>query len=102
MLNWRNIIETDPRYNDFTVVDKPQEFEDMFADQNITCVQVHMIHTLHENNTIFFCGAFMWKDKELIPLDGDSYNKRTLVYGYDWFENKSGEMCLDILVGDDW
>ena len=98
MLNWKKIIKNDARYKDFTVVDRLQEFEDMFIDKDIDYVQVHMI----SDDTIIFCGAFMWKNNELTPLDGDSYNKRTLVYGYDWFENKSGDKCLDILVGNDW
>ena len=99
-MNWIEIVKQLPRYKDFTIVKEPIKFKDMFAGQNIDCVQLHSTEVVFDT-IVGFCGVFMWHDNTLTPLDGDSYSENVLVLGYDWFEH-NGEKCLDILVGNDW
>ena len=86
----------DERYKRFVILDNPVEFKDLFIDHDIPCVQLHSLHAV-DNIIVGFCGVFKWENNEIIPLDGDSYNKHVLVYGYEWFDQG-----IDILVGDDW
>lgn len=99
-MDWMEIIQRLPRYKDFTIVEKPIKFKDMFAGQNIDLVQLHSTEVVFDT-IVGFCGVFQWRDNKLLPLDGDSYSENVIVLGYDWFEN-NGKKCLDILVGDDW
>ena len=46
-------------------------------------------------------GVFEWRDGEVIPRDGDIYNKNMTIYGYSTFRYNHKE-CIDVLVGDDW
>ena len=101
MSDWKEIIKNDDRYEDFTIVDNPTKFKDMFSDLTIECVQLHLTQVWGES-IVGFCGAFKWKDNKIIPLDGDSYSADVLVLGYDWFTDDDGMLCLDILVGNDW
>lgn len=99
-MDWIEIVKQLPRYANFTIAEEPIKFKDMFAGQNIDCVQLHSIEAVFDT-IVGFCGVFMWHDNKLTALDGDSYSENVLVLGYDWFEN-NGERCLDILVGNDW
>lgn len=90
------------RYKDFTFLDKPVPFKDMYKDRDIDCVQLHCIQEAGDD-IIGFCGAFKWNDGKAITLDGDIYSPDTLVYGINWWKNKeTGREGLDILVGNDW
>lgn len=98
MEDLKKIIKKDPRYENFTVVEDPIPFKEMFKDKNIETVQVHESCLYDGEHMVGFCGVFSWKKNILIPGDGDSYNPNMLVLGYEWF-NENG---LDILVGNDW
>lgn len=90
------------RYQNFTLLDKPVAFKDMYKGRDIKCVQLHCIQEAGDD-IVGFCGAFQWKDGKVISLDGDTYSPDTLVYGINWWKNKeTGREGLDILVGDDW
>ena len=97
----KKIIKNNDRYKDFTLLETPVRFKDMQADNDIQVVQLHSIESCGENDIVGFCGAFSWINNTLASLDGDSYSDETLVYGYDWFKNMSGDRCLDILV-EEW
>ena len=99
-MNWKEIIKKLPRYQNFTIVEDPISFNEMFKDTNIDVVQLHSVEVIADT-IVGFCGVFMWHDNTLTPLDGDSYSENVLVLGYDWFEH-NGEKCLDILVDNDW
>lgn len=105
MKDWRKIIQSKYSYKDFLILDKPAMFCELFAGQNIPCVQVHSIQVIqvcgNAPDIVGFCGVFKWNDDEIISLDGDSYSQSTIVYGYSWFSNGK-DKCLDILVGEDW
>ena len=104
MQDWKKIVGSDIRYKDFVIMDAPAIFSEMFAGQDIPCVQLHSIQVCGNEDgrdIVGFCGAFKWDGSEAIPLDGDSYTKNTIVYGYSWFMDENIK-CLDILVGEDW
>ena len=90
------------KYKRFTRLIEPLPFNEVFKNTNIELVQVHCIEWCMPSDIIGFCGTFKYENNEIISLDGDSYNKEALVYGYNWFENEDNIKCLDILVGDDW
>ncbi len=103
------IAKNSERYKDFIYFDKskdkPVSFKELMAGENIDVVQVHSLQVLGNNGyetIVGFCGSFEWKNGTLRPLDGDSYNPATLVYGYKWFTAIDGGRGLEILVGDDW
>lgn len=101
MKGWKEIVKNNNRYENFVIVDKPKPFNEMFAGQDISCVQTHSTQVVGEGDIVGFCGAFEWKDNKIISLDGDSYSENMTVLGYEWFESE-GKKCLDILVGNDW
>lgn len=104
-MNWKKVISNSERYKDFTLLDKPGSFCCLFADCDIHVVQLHSTEgyeTPEGSDIVGFCGAFQWIGNKLTPLDGDSYSETVLVLGYKWFSDKEQNLCLDILVGDDW
>ena len=100
----KNIIIKDNRYKDFTFLDVPKAFNDMFSDIKIPRVQIHstkLCGNKHFQYITGICGAFAWEDNKITPLDHDTYDDRTPVLGYEWFTGRTGDICLDILVGED-
>lgn len=99
MINLKKLIQTNPRYKNFTLLECPVRFKDMQADNDIPLVQLHDISECGPNDIVGFCGVCSWLNNKLESLDHDSYSDEMLVYGYSWFEN-DGHKCLDILVLD--
>ena len=92
---------TDKRYKDFTYLDEPTEFCELFKDQNYDVVQVHDTTPITGLGSIIgFAGQFEWKNNKLTPLDGDSYTSHMIVIGYNEFSHE-GLKCLDVL-SEDW
>lgn len=96
-----------PLYKNYTLMDKPLKFSELFRSQNFEVVELRSIIKLDSESMDKcgrFCGSFGWIDNKLKSLDGDSYNSDMIVYGYMSFENP--EACiikgLSILVGSDW
>lgn len=81
------------RYESYEKIE-PVKFSEAFKNQDATWVQVHQMDT-------GFVGTFCWKNNEIVSLDGDDYEEDMLIYGYQWFKNRGGSSCLDILV-DKW
>ena len=81
------------RYENYEKI-KPAKFSEVFRNQDATWVQVHQMD-------LGFVGTFCWKNNEIVSLDGDDYKEDMLIYGYQWFKNRGGCTCLDILV-DKW
>lgn len=108
-MNWKEVVKQDDRYKSFTLLDNPKPFNVLYDGQDIDYVQVHSIqtYTYKEETTkektaiVGFCGAFLWKNNQIVSIDNDTYNPDMIIYGYDWFDYK-GDKALDILVGDDW
>lgn len=101
------VAKNSTRYKDFTFFDKPQDkpvpFDELMKNEDIDCVQVHLLQTYEcegHKDLVGFAGIFEWKNNILKSLDGDTYNPKSLVYGYSWFKTKDGKRCLDILVED--
>ena len=104
-MEWRDVIRKQKRYQNFTLLDTPENFNQLFANQTIRRVQVHSIAvsgTPDDPDIVGFCGAFQWRGNHLTSLDGDSYAENVRVLGYQWFLDRENRRCLDILVGDDW
>lgn len=98
----KEILNKNSRYDGFTLLDKPQQFNEMFAKQNFRCVNAHSVQLCSgEEDIVGFCGAFEWNNGILEPLDGDTYNEGMYVLGYE-ITTRNGIQELDILVGDDW
>lgn len=100
MSDWKEVIKGNELYEDFTIVDDPIPFKEMYAGRDISRVELYstQVFTVDGKDHIMgFCGVFEWKDGEVHPLDGDSYSDSVLVLGYD--EDEDG---LCILVGNDW
>lgn len=98
--DWREIIKNDEMYRDFTILDKPAKFKDIYANKDIPRVQLYSTSVFSvdgKEQLIGFCGVFEWKDNKVIPLDGDSYSENFRVLGYE-----EDEKCLCVLVGSDW
>lgn len=101
----RAYLKSTERYADFEIVDEPERFNKFFANENFDVVQVHDVAPIEIDGKIGVCGfagQFSWIDGVLKPLDGDCYNKETLVLGYDKFETEDGKHCIDIMVAEDW
>lgn len=105
----KDIIKNIDRYKNFTLLDKPIKFKDLYKDENIELVQIHSIESFNIQGTdkkdiVGFCGVFKWENNNIISLDGDSYSENMKVLGYDWWSNEDEhiEKGLDILVGEDW
>ena len=95
-----NLVNNNPRYKKFTILDTAVPFKDMYKDTDIPVVQLHSIQSCGGNDIVGFCGVCSWKNNILFPLDGDSYSDEMLIYGYDWFEDNNNRKCLDILVNE--
>ena len=102
----KEIIKNSDRYSEFTLLDEPIPFKDLFKDENFDCVQLHSAQIFSYKNGIKdivgFCGAFSWMNNVIKSLDGDSYNDSVAVLGYERFTIKDKNNCIDTLVGDDW
>ena len=102
----KNAIENNERYKNFKLLDTPTPFDVLMKDKNFEVVQIHSAQIIkideNTNDIVGFCGQFLWKDNELKPLDGDSYNPHMAVYGYEKWSHESIKNGLDILVGEDW
>ena len=91
----------DDRYKNFIYLDEPEEFCELFENQDYDVVQIHdMTPITGLGQIIGFAGQFEWQDNEITPLDGDSYTKHMTVIGYKEFES-DGQKCLDV-ISDDW
>lgn len=103
----KEILDHSCRYENFTILKQPMYFDELFSGRDIPNVGLHSIETIgNDEEIIGFCGCFSWKDGKVISLDGDSYTKKTIVYGYEEWEhlsdNNNIEHNLDILVWDEW
>lgn len=47
-----------------------------------------------------FCGVFSWDGCEITSIDNNNYNKEMKVLAYKYFDTKTGERELAILVDD--
>ena len=106
MAEWKKIVKNSKRYKGFVIEDDPKPFNALFAGKDVPCVQIHSVELCGDDDIVGFCGAFRWyggsTPATAEPLDGDTYYPNMLVLGYNWFWDKNGNRCLDILVGDDW
>ena len=102
----KSVIENNERYENFKLLDKPTPFDVLMKDTDFEVVQTHSAQIIkideNTNDIVGFCGQFLWKNNELEPLDGDSYNPHMIVYGYEKWSHESIKNGLDILVGEDW
>lgn len=103
MTDFSSIIKNLDRYKTFTLLDSPKPFSELMKNETVSLVQVHCATLINDNTDIVgFCGVFKWENNVLTPLDGDIYNPDVNVLGYDWFTDKDGNRCLDILVDENW
>lgn len=98
-----NILKNSERYKDFTILENPVSFTELFRNKDFEVVQLHSIELAGENDVVGFCGVCSWKENVLEPLDGDSYYAEMPVFGYATWSNKEQniEKGLDILV-EEW
>ncbi len=94
------LTKTNERYEDFTVLDTPVPFKELFKDRDFDYIQIHDTEPCPDGDIIGFCGVCSWKDNVLKPLDGDTYTDSMTVCGYSYFTNsEEGVSCgLEILV----
>lgn len=105
----KGILETSDYYEEFTFLDKPTCFKDMFKDRDFDAVQLYSTQIIDIGNDVKdivgFCGIFRWTDGKIYPLDGDIYYDDFNVLGFEEFNYEENGMQLkgiDVLVGDDW
>ncbi len=105
----REELIQDIRFKDYTILDTPQKFSELFHDQDYVIVELENTIKLVADEKILygngrFQGSFMWINNEIMSLDGDSYELDMTVYGYMEFSNQEEgiEKGLNILVGNDW
>lgn len=110
----KKILENSERYKNFTILQVPIIFKDLFPNEDFDVIQLHSIQTvvpseeLKEDMSydpfVGFCGQCRWQDKVLFPLDGDTYTPNMPVFGYErWSREEKGiKKALDILVGEEW
>lgn len=87
------------RYKDFTFLEKPTEFDktDLFSDE-YAIIQLHDVKEIPGYPDVLgFCGVFKIGSGEIISLDGDSYDPKMIVVGYQEFTHNN-EICLDLLT----
>lgn len=92
------------RYENFNFLNKPEPFCDLFKDKSYDCVQVHDLTPIGGSDVVGFAGQFLWHERRLKSLDGDSYTANMPVYGFKEFTYEDHEetmLGLDILV-DEW
>lgn len=108
MTELREIIKNSERYENFTLLDKPVAFRDLFPGEDFDCVQLHSTQVFDLPNggkdIIGFAGAFKYIGGTVSSLDGDSYSDTFQVLGYERFDNeeygvKNG---IEVLAGKGW
>lgn len=94
---------SDRYYKDFTFLVEPAPFNKLFRDEKFDLVRVNLIQYIPVGIT----GRFAWADGIISTLNGDSYDEKALVWGYDKFvlsdeaaETYGGKDGLEILVTD--
>ncbi len=98
-----DVVRKNERYKDFTYLEKPIPFQELYKNKELPLVQVHDIEWEQGMKGFAgFCGSFSWKDGVITPEDHDTYNENMLVYGYHEFETQDEERGLDILTDHDW
>ena len=88
------------RYRNFTFLDNPVLFDQLFKGKNYSIVQIHDMTPVGESDIVGFSGDCRWKNGTLTSLDGDSYTEKMPVWAYSEFETNETK-CLDILV-EEW
>ena len=91
-------------FNDFKYLEKPQCFCSLFFGKDLPLVQLYDSTIVPAGSLEFpigFAGSFKWEHNKTVPLDGDSYDERMLVYATREWEN-NGKKGIDILVEGDW
>lgn len=109
VLSSREELMQDVRFKDYTILDTPQKFSELFRNQDYLIVElVNTIKLVVDEKVLYgngrFEGSFMWINNEIMSLDGDSYDPDMTIYGYMEFSNmeEGVEKGLTILVGNDW
>ena len=97
----RTILRNNDRYKGFYIC-APVSFDEFAEDEDFDVVQVHSTEIIGNNDIVGFVGQFKWKNRKLIPLDGDTYNKKMHVIGFERWSMDEFKNSIDILVGDDW
>ena len=100
-MDLKEIAKKEHQFNSHVFLDDPVPFSELFKDKNINVVDVYSIYSAEIGS--IFCGTFRWKNNDIRSLDGDTYNRDTLVYAYKFYESKDKDISgLSILVGTDW
>lgn len=108
MTELRAIIKNSDRYKDFTLLDEPIVFRDLFPGEDFDCVQVHSTQTFDLPNggkdIIGFAGVFKYIGGIVSSLDRDSYSDTFQVIGYERFDNEAYGVKngIEVLVGKGW
>lgn len=89
----REELLQDAQFKDYTILDTPQKFSELFCDQDYIVVElVNTIKLVDDEKVLYgngrFQGSFMWLNNEVMSLDGDSYEPDMTVYGYMEFSNQ--------------
>ena len=94
-------IKVDKRYDDFTYLDHPVLFRDLFKNKAYDIVQIHDMSPISGSilSIVGFCGQFKWNNNVIESLDGDSYTSLMPVWGYHEFIHEEN-VCLDVLVSE--
>ena len=101
----KDFLSENKRYSHFIFLDNPVPFNVLCKNKNYDLVQVYSVSIDEDKDNydlIGFCGQFSWKENQLTALDYDSYNEDMLILGYEKGFDQDGDICLDVLVGNDW
>ena len=91
-------------YEMFTFFEYPEivSFNDFFRDKDFQFVQVYNFSKATKSGmTMMYRGVFSWKNNEIIPLDGNSYDKEMNLCGFCILSSvKTNAEILYIIVPD--
>lgn len=82
----------------FTFVNYPTDFIDLFKNKNFEIVEVYYPFKYDGELDVTFVGKFKWENNIISSLDGDEYNDHMNVIAYEVFSNKD-KICLGVIVG---
>lgn len=101
MSNWKSILKNRNEYKNYTYLETPETFSELFKNKTIPYVQLRKLSCIGNTDDldyVTFGGTFEWRNDIITPIDTDDYATDMLVYGYCWFDRDDNTKGLYIIV----